>query len=98
MIDSPGILAATPPALLDGWVYYVACGVAFLLAGFLCGFVIWRKGNMQTQEAETEVRETEDELKLLREDILKEERELRPEDDGEAIDELLSKFGGEKSD
>ena len=82
-----------------GWVYYAICALFFLLCGLFCGYFVWRKGHMQTLDAEFEVKRTEDELMALRHDLSLEEKELRPADDGEAIDELLSHFGtGEENE
>ena len=51
------------------WIYYGVCGLFFLLCGLVCGYFIWRKGYLQTLDAELEVRRTEDELENLRHDL-----------------------------
>ena len=49
--------------------YYPACAFAFFLVGLILGYFIWRKGHMQTHDAEAEVRRTKEELARLREDL-----------------------------
>lgn len=71
------------------WVHYLGCALLFVLAGLICGYFIWRKGNMQTQDAEIEVRRTEEELKRLRDDLSREEKLIRPEDEDVAIEALI---------
>ncbi|MDA7920926.1 hypothetical protein N9B73_04135 [Verrucomicrobiales bacterium] len=58
------------------WIYYAVCGLFFSLCGVFCGYFIWRKGFLQTLDAELEVRRTEDELQNLRHDLSLEEDEL----------------------
>lgn len=58
---------------LSGPVYYLVCAVLFTLAGLICGYFIWRKGQMQMQDAEDEVKRTKGELEKLREDLKVEE-------------------------
>lgn len=61
---------------LSGPVYYAVCAVLFTLAGLISGYFIWRKGHMQMQDAEDEVRKTRDELEKLRDDMKVEESGL----------------------
>lgn len=58
------------------WWYYAGSAVAFSLAGLICGYFIWRKGNLQTHDAEGEVRRTHDELARLSADLELEKAEL----------------------
>lgn len=59
----------------EGW-YYAVCALVFVLAGAICGYMIWRKGHMQTLDAEAEVRRAAEELERLKEDLKAEERGL----------------------
>lgn len=52
-----------------GWWYYAVSALAFLLAGLICGYFIWRKGHMQTLDAESEVRRAAEDLARLKEDL-----------------------------
>ncbi len=56
--------------------YYAVCALVFTLTGVICGYVIWRKGHMQTLDAEAEVRRAAEELDRLKEDLKAEERGL----------------------
>lgn len=76
-----------------GWVYYGLCALFFTLCGLCCGYFVWRKGHMQTLEAEMEVSRTEDELKSLRDDLSLEEKELHPMESEPSVEGLLSNFG-----
>ena len=96
ILDQPlplGAIDALLPEAANGWIYYSACALFFLLCGLCCGYFVWRKGHMQTIEAEMEVSRTEDELKSLQEEMRLEEQEVNPKGDEEVIDELLSHFG-----
>lgn len=70
------MLQAAAFALDEGLWYSVACAVGFGIAGLVVGYFIWRKGNMQTHEAEAEVRATRAEIERLSEDLKVEEAEL----------------------
>ncbi len=65
------------------WIYYAVSGLFFLICGVICGYFIWRKGYLQTLDAELEVRRTEDELQNLRHDLGLEEDELSLESEGD---------------
>lgn len=74
------LFAATTPELrsmiptdTEGWLYYGLCAVFFLLCGLITGFFVWRKGHMQTLDAEAEVERTAEELTRLRGDLESEE-------------------------
>lgn len=71
-----------------GWLYYVICALVFTVAGLICGYFIWRRGHMQTLDAEMEIQLAENELKGLRTDLEWEEKELRPEADDETAGEI----------
>lgn len=88
-----------PPSLPMGeygWLYYGVCAGAFALTGFIAGYFIWRKGNMQTLDAEMEIQLNESELKNLSADLEREGKQLEPAQTGDPLDALLSNFG-EKS-
>lgn len=61
------------PTDAEGWLYYGLCAVFFLLCGLVTGFFVWRKGHMQTLDAEAEVERTAEELTRLRGDFESEE-------------------------
>jgi len=65
-----------PAWLSDRVWYYVVCAVIFTLAGLISGYFIWRKGSMQTHDAEAEIQRTGEELKRLTEDLKIEESAL----------------------
>jgi len=65
-----------PAWLSDRVWYYVVCAVVFTLAGLITGYFIWRKGAMQTHDAEAEIQRTGEELKRLTEDLKIEESAL----------------------
>ena len=79
-----------------GWLYYAVCAGVFALTGFIAGYFIWRKGNMQTLDAEMEIQLNESELKNLSSDLEKDGKKLDPVETGDPLDTLLSNFG-EKS-
>lgn len=89
LLDSMVVLSALPTGEM-GWHYYVICAAFFLLCGLFCGYLIWRKGHLQTQDAETEVVQTSKELKELREDLSNEESLLRTGDEGVEIEKAVS--------
>lgn len=71
------LAAESPLSNLDNpWLYYTFCALVFVIAGIVCGYFIWRKGFMQTLDAETEIEKTKRELESLREDVEREESEL----------------------
>lgn len=86
MLD-PGLIANREMfvalALPEGteWIYYAASGLFFLISGVVCGYFIWRKGYLQTLDAELEVRRTEDELQNLRHDLSLEDEEISSDPD-----------------
>ncbi|MEM7698913.1 MAG: hypothetical protein AAF236_10955 [Verrucomicrobiota bacterium] len=92
------LLAEIPFFSENPWIYYTICGVVFTTAGITCGYFIWRKGHSQTAEVESEVKETEKALKLLRDEVLVEERALPPLDDlaSEEIEAMTSDIEGER--
>jgi hypothetical protein len=65
-----------PAWLSDRVWYYVGCAVIFTLAGLITGYFIWRKGSMQTHDAEAEIQRTGEELRRLAEDLRIEESAL----------------------
>ncbi|MEX2577945.1 MAG: hypothetical protein WD342_02715 [Verrucomicrobiales bacterium] len=83
-----------------GWLYYVICALVFTVAGLICGYFIWRRGHMQTLDAEMEIQLAENELKGLRTDLEREEKELRPEAGEETTGEIApdSEDGGGPGD
>ena len=82
LIENGSVLATL--AIPEGaeWIYYVVSGLFFLICGVICGYFIWRKGYLQTLDAELEVRRTEDELQNLRHDLSLEEEEISADSDG----------------
>ena len=81
MPQTAAIVSITIPGLdrigdLGVW-YYVICAVVFTVSGLIVGYFIWRKGHMQTLDAESEIRRTADELSRLREDLQVEKEGLR---------------------
>ena len=73
-----------------GWVYYAVCALFFLLMGLFCGFLIWRRGNLQTLDAESEVKKASQDLQDLREDLRTEESVLRTDEEGEEGERAIS--------
>ncbi len=65
-----------PGLEIDQFWYYVVCAVVFTLAGLITGSFIWKKGAMQTHDAEAEIQRTGEELKRLTEDLKIEESAL----------------------
>ena len=68
-----------PDGELSGWPYLAICAFVFLTLGVVTGYFIWRKGNLQTLDAEAEIRKTGEDLASLREDLQLEILELGPE-------------------
>lgn len=68
-----------PDGGLDGWPYLAVCAAFFLTLGIVTGYFIWRKGHLQTIDAEAEIRKTGEDLAHLREDLQLEILELGPE-------------------
>ena len=68
----------------SGWPYYLLSGLFFISCGLVTGYIIWRKGHMQTLDVESEVRDTTIELIKLRKDLMLEEEELNAGRDGNA--------------
>lgn len=56
--------------------YYAGCALIFLVSGLICGYFIWRRGHMQTYDAEAEVRRAAEELQRMQEDLRAEEKTL----------------------
>lgn len=85
------ILAIDLPPMdtfLQGGVgYYVAAMVIFLVLGLITGSMIWRKGHMQTHDAELEVARTAETLERLRKDLDLENLAIQ---EGKAADQTLS--------
>lgn len=73
----------------SGWAYYAICALFFTLCGLGCGFFVWRKGHMQTQDAEMEVKRTEAELEALRLDLSEEEKGIRHEDESADVKKVV---------
>ncbi|MDF1659716.1 MAG: hypothetical protein P1U58_19025 [Verrucomicrobiales bacterium] len=72
-----------------GLVYYAVCAMFFALMGLGCGYFVWRKGHMQTQDAEMEVKRTEAELQALRLDLSEEEKGIRLEHESDDIEKVV---------
>jgi len=68
-----------PDKDLSGWPYLAVCAVFFMTLGIVTGYFIWRKGHLQTIDAEAEIRKTGEDLAHLREDLQLEILELGPE-------------------
>ena len=68
-----------------GLLYYIACALLFLLVGLFIGYLIWKRGVLQTIDLEADNNLSERALKRL-EDELKEE------------DRVLSESGGSTSE
>ncbi len=62
-----------PAGEFSGVAYYLSCALLFMVCGMIIGYFIWRKGHMQTLDAESEIRRTEQELSLLRNELESEE-------------------------
>ena len=77
------------PGSEEEWLYLAICAAFFVFLGLACGYFVWRKGHMQTLDAETEVIRTENELRSLREDLGEEERQLRGGEESELIESVL---------
>jgi hypothetical protein len=74
---SSGLGAFPIPGLeIDPFWYYVVCAVVFTLGGLITGSFIWKKGAMQTHDAEIEIQRTGEALKRLTEDLKIEESAL----------------------
>jgi len=71
------LLRLFPSGEFSGFVYYLFCAILFTVSGLIVGYFIWRKGYMQTLDAEAEIRRTEQDLNLLRGDLSSEEQLLR---------------------
>lgn len=80
------LLAFAAPGGENAWVYYVVCALFFVLCGLACGYFIWRKGNMQMQDAELEVKRTAEELQALQDDLREEERGIRLESESSEVE------------
>ncbi len=63
---------------LTGWPYLAICAVFFMTLGIVTGYFIWRKGQLQTIDAEAEIRKAGDDLAHLRDDLQLEILELGP--------------------
>lgn len=87
------VLPVSLPLGEYGWLYYAVCAVAFLLSGIVLGYFIWRKGHMQTMDAEMEIQLNESELKSHIQDFEKEVKNLDRDGNEDPVAELLSKFG-----
>lgn len=67
------LLKLFPAGEFSGVAYYLSCALLFTVCGMIVGYFIWRKGHMQTLDAESEIRRTEQELSLLRNELNTEE-------------------------
>ena len=85
-VDMPDVL---PGEGGNDYLYYGLCALFFTLCGLAAGFFIWRKGHMQTLDAEQEVKRTGEELALMRDDLSAEEKEIRPSEESKERDERL---------
>lgn len=70
----------------SSWAYYGICALVFALCGLVCGYFIWRKGNMQMLDAELEVKRTAAELQALQEDLSEEDRGIRLDDEDSEVE------------
>ena len=82
---SPPLAELSPPGRmpllegeLSGWPHLIACAAIFVTLGIVTGYFIWRKGQLQTIDVETEIRKTGDDLAARREDLELENLELGP--------------------
>lgn len=85
------------PQTEEEWLYLVACAAFFTICGLACGYFVWRKGHMQTLDAEMEVMRTENDLRTLREDLGEEERQVRGGEDAELVEEVLEEVRLDKA-
>ena len=92
-MDFPSVLThlaqAAPGEMATGWTYLAICAAFFCLCGLGCGYFIWRKGNMQMQDAELEVNKTAEELQALQEDLSEEEKGIRLEQESSEVVKIL---------
>ncbi len=95
MSTGSNVLSLSLPLGEYGWLYYAVSASVFLFMGVVCGYFIWRKGHMQTMDAEMEVQLNESELKSHTEEFEKEVRNLDGGKEGDRVTELLSNFGKE---
>ena len=77
------------PETEEEWLYLGICAAFFAVCGLACGYFVWRKGHMQTLDAEMEVMRTENELRTLREDLGEEERQIREGEESELVEAVL---------
>ena len=89
------LLSVSLPLGEYGWLYYAVVASIFLFSGIICGYFIWRKGHMQTMDAEMEVQLNESELKSHTADFEKEVKALDGEQQGDRVTALLSNFGND---
>ena len=82
-------MALALPGGESGWAYYVICALFFTLCGLTCGYFVWRKGNMQMQDAELEVKRTAEELQALQEDLSEEEKGIRLDGEGSEVEKVV---------
>lgn len=71
------LLKLFPSGEFSGSGYYLTCALLFTVCGLIVGYFIWRKGHMQTLDAESEILRTAQELSQLRGDLDSEEQLLR---------------------
>ncbi|MDF1823661.1 MAG: hypothetical protein P1U68_03405 [Verrucomicrobiales bacterium] len=83
------IAIAFPKSEAAGLAYYAICALFFMFCGLACGYFIWRKGHMQTQDAEMEVKRTEAGLQALCLDLSEEEKGIRLESESAEIDKVV---------
>ena len=79
-LSFPGGMSFLEKGELSGWPHLVACAAVFMTLGIVIGYFIWRKGQLQTIDVETEARKTGEDLAALREDLELENLELRGEE------------------
>ena len=89
LFDTGVVISALPTGKM-GWPYYAICALFFLLCGLFCGYLIWRKGSLQTQDAESEVVRTAEELEDLREDLRNEENLLRTGEEDAEVEKAVT--------
>ena len=79
---------AAPPGG-SGLTYYLLCALFFAFCGLACGYFIWRKGHMQMQDVESEVKRTEQELQALMADLSEEEKGIRLEGESAEVNQVV---------
>ncbi len=68
-LSFPGGMSFLEEGELSGWPHLVTCAAVFVTLGIVIGYFIWRKGQLQNLDVETEARKTRKGLAELREDL-----------------------------